>query len=49
LALAPKRFSEVRGGRPSGFEDVCSMCGDVCPMRITAQYVKGAISGQSDE
>jgi phosphomethylpyrimidine synthase len=48
LALAPRRFSDVRGRRPSGFEDVCSMCGDVCPMRSISQYVKGAVSQKGD-
>jgi phosphomethylpyrimidine synthase len=48
LALAPERFREVRGARPSGFEDVCSMCGDVCPMRITSQYIGGAVSRGGD-
>jgi phosphomethylpyrimidine synthase len=40
LAIDPDRARELRDQRSGGSEDVCSMCGELCAMKVVEEYLK---------
>lgn len=40
LAIDPVRAKELRDQRSGGSEDVCSMCGELCAMKVVEEYLK---------
>ncbi|MCE5313918.1 MAG: phosphomethylpyrimidine synthase ThiC [Armatimonadota bacterium] len=39
LAIDPVRARELRDQRSGGSEDVCSMCGELCAMKVVEEYL----------
>jgi len=39
LAIDPARARELRDKRSSGSDDVCSMCGELCAMKVVEEYL----------
>lgn len=39
LAIDPVRARELRDKRSGGTEDVCSMCGELCAMKVVEEYL----------
>lgn len=39
LAMDPVRARELRDKRSGGTEDVCSMCGELCAMKVVEEYL----------
>lgn len=40
LAIDPVRAKELRDQRSGGSDDVCSMCGELCAMKVVEEYLK---------
>jgi phosphomethylpyrimidine synthase len=40
LAIDPVRARELRDQRSGGSDDVCSMCGELCAMKVVEEYLK---------
>lgn len=40
FCLDPKRAEEIRGSRPSEFDDTCAMCGEYCALKLLKTKVK---------
>ena len=40
FCLDPKKAEDIRGSRPSEFEDTCAMCGEYCAVKLLKTKVK---------
>ncbi|MCE5324164.1 phosphomethylpyrimidine synthase ThiC [bacterium] len=40
LAIDPVRAKQLRDQRSGGSDDVCSMCGELCAMKVVEEYLK---------